>query len=120
MCSFIWSLDNVKWVVCHDGAVTQWHNPLTWIRQIDEEMFDLEKINRIIKLENGKEYEIVFKRSSISLLEGKTKLNRVELFLRLYQQIVSEIHTTYDKKLDYLYHYINKWLKKIIVIYVVY
>ena len=54
-----------------------------------EEIFDIKNINRIIKLENGKEYEIVFKRSSIQLLEGVTKENRINIFQNLYQQILT-------------------------------
>ena len=53
-----------------------------------KEIFDLENVNRIIKLENNKEYEVVFKRSSIQHLEGKTKLNRIAVFEKIYQQIL--------------------------------
>jgi hypothetical protein len=53
-----------------------------------KEMFNLENINRIIKLEDGKEYEIIFKRSSIQLLEGVTKKTRIEVFQGLYSQLL--------------------------------
>ena len=53
------------------------------------QLFDLENINRTVKLENGKEYEVVFKRSSIQLLEGITKKNRIEVFQNLYSQILT-------------------------------
>ena len=53
------------------------------------QLFDLENINRVVKLEDGKEYEVVFKRSSIQLLEGITKQNRINIFQNLYAQILT-------------------------------
>jgi len=51
------------------------------------DMFNKENINRILVLED-KEYEIVYKRSSVQMLEGLTKQNRVSFFQSIYSQIL--------------------------------